>query len=91
MFGWTEFAGNGKMPSGKAVSAYAMSLTDDEYEDMSFGRGKGKGRGKSRSPGKGGAHQEKVAAAKAKPHLQRSQAEKRMIVPTPRTNLRTGV
>ena len=48
--------GKGKRLSGKGVSAFTTNLSDDEYEDMYFGRGKGKGRGKMRgirSSGKG--------------------------------------
>ena len=47
---------SGKRVSGKGVSTFTMNLTDEEYEEMYFGKGKGKGKGKSkgkRSSGKG--------------------------------------
>ena len=49
---------SGKRASGKGISAYTMSLSDEDYEEIYFGgRGKGKGKGKekgTRSTGKGG-------------------------------------
>ena len=46
-----------KRYTGKAISTYAATYTDDEYEEFFYGRGKGKGKGKKygkRSSGKGG-------------------------------------
>ena len=41
--------GKGKRLSGKGVTSYTMSLTDDEYEDMYFGKGKSMGKGDRKS------------------------------------------
>ena len=49
--------GKGKRFTGKGLSAYVTSLSDEEYEETFFGKGKGKGLGKAkgkRSSGKGG-------------------------------------
>ena len=46
----------GKRLSGKGISTFTTDLSDEEYEDIYFGKGKGRGKGKrkgSRSTGKG--------------------------------------
>ena len=48
--------GKGKRMTGKGISSFIMNMSDDDYEEMFFGKGRPKGRGKSkgvRSSGKG--------------------------------------